>query len=239
MSSVTQPSVTLSSNAAGATGATYTIDFMTSADADIQPGGSITLIASPGTVWPSPNFEGFSCSYSLSDSTTSGGSFSCPSLGVAEDGAGVSIAVPNLIEGGDQLSLAVTGVTNPGAGPGDGSQTLTASTSTDITPVVSQAYTVSGSPTSSSAVASTSLSPSTAAAGAEGVTYNVGFTTSDTGTLTGGSSAVNLVAPPGTIFGACPTGCGDGNATYTFTDLTNPSGSGSGSPLADPRTPAS
>ncbi len=77
---------------------------------------------------------------------------------------------------------------------------------------------------------SLTLSETSTAAGATGVTGTVGFTTSPTGTLIGGSSAVTFIAPGGTIFGGCPySDCGP-SSTYTFTDLTNPSGSGSAGP---------
>jgi hypothetical protein len=116
------------------------------------------LIAPPGTVWPAGNFENQACSYTLTDTTTSDESFSCPSVGLAEGGAAVTVTVPNLIGGDNQLSLVVTDVTNPPAGSAGGSQTLSVSTSTDTTPVVSQTYTVSGSPTGSTAVTSASVS---------------------------------------------------------------------------------
>ena len=185
------------------------------------------MIAPPGTLLPS----GTCGAYVVTDSTTASGDSTACNFGglsstVADNGGAVTLTVPNAVKAGDSLSLAVSGVTNPGAG----SQTLAVSTSGDPTMVTSAPYTVSGSPASLSSVTSPTLSTSSNASGANGVTYTVGFTASGTGTLTGGSSAVNLVAPPGTIFGTCPFGCGGGNATYTFTDLTNPSGSGSGSP---------
>ena len=135
----------------------------------------------------------------------------------------VTVSVPDTIQPGDSVVLTVTQVTNPPAGADD---TLAISTSSDTTPVsVDDPISVANS------VVSPSVSTTTTAGGANGVTYTIEFTVSDSGTLLGGQNAVTLTAPPGTIFGACNDGCGSGNATYNFTDLTNPSGNGLGSLL--------
>ncbi|HXW33044.1 MAG TPA: hypothetical protein VEJ87_00575, partial [Acidimicrobiales bacterium] len=218
-SSVTQPSVSLSSSVGGATGVTYNIGFSTSSTGAIGAGGTITLLGPASTIWPSSSSD-----YALTDSTTPGGSFSSASgVTVLDNGLEVMISVPNPIRAGDQLQLAVSAVTNPGAG----SQTLTLSTSGDLIGKASSAYSVTGAPTTATSVSSPAFSASTSAAGAEGVTETVNFTTSASGELVGGSSAVTLVAPGGTVFGTCPYGdCGP-SSTYNFTDHTNSSGSGS------------
>jgi hypothetical protein len=230
-SSVTQPAVTLSSDAAGATSVDYTVGFTTSATGAIPAGGSITVIGPPGTTWPGGS--GTCGAYVVTDVTTSSGDSTACNFGglssdVADDGAAATLTLPHAVNAGDSVSVAISGVTNPGAG----SQTLDVSTSADPTMVASVPYAVSGDPASLSSVTAPTLTTSGAAGGANGVTYTLGFTTSSTGTLVGGSSTVTVVAPSGTIFGTCPFGCGSGNPTFTFTDLTNPSGSGSGSPAA-------
>ena len=112
-------------------------------------------------------------------------------------------------------------MTNPGAG----SDTLSVATSTNVTATTSSSYTVTGAAASLTSVVSPTFSAPSNAAGANGVYYTFNFTTSASGALTGGSSAVYVVAPGGTIFGVCPYGdCGP-SSTYTFTDHTNSSGS--------------
>ena len=134
-----------------------------------------------------------------------------------------TITVPNAIDAGDSLSLAVAGVTNPGAG----SDILSVFTSTDVASASSSTYTLTGSAASLTSLGSTSFSATSSAAGANGVSYTFNFTPSASGTLTGGSSSVYVVAPAGTIFGTCPyNDCGP-SSTYTFTDHTTSSGSAS------------
>ncbi len=217
-SKVSQPSVVLSSSAALATGVGYTIGFKPSATGSLPAGGSITVIAPPGTALPSN-----ACSYVLTDATTSSGSFSCASHVSLNMSYAATITVPNAIDAGDSLSLAVAGVTNPGAG----SDILSVFTSTDVASASSSTYTLTGSAASLTSLGSTSFSATSSAAGANGVSYTFNFTPSASGTLTGGSSSVYVVAPAGTIFGTCPyNDCGP-SSTYTFTDHTTSSGSAS------------
>ncbi len=218
--SITQPSVALSSSAAGASGVTYTLGFSASGTGALAAGDTITLVGAPGTVFPSSGHT-----YAITDSTSPSGSDGCiscssGSLSVADNGAVVAIKLNNAINAGDALSLAVSQVTNPGAG----SYSLAVFTSTDATPVQSASYTITGSVASSTAVTSPSLTVSTTAAGASGVTYSTNFTTSASGQLVGGSSSVTLVAPGGTVLGTCSSNC----ISYTFVDHTNSSGSGGG-----------
>ena len=219
-SSVTQPSVALSSNAAGASGVTYTLGFSASGSGALPAGDTITLVGTPGTVFP-----GGGRTYAITDSTTPSGSDSCISctsgaISVADNGAVVALRLNNAINAADVLSLTVSSVTNPGAG----SFSLAVSTAADPIPVESTPYTITGSAVSSTAVTSPTLSLSSTAAGASGVTYSANFTTSATGKLVGGSSSVTLVAPVGTVLGTCGSNC----INYTFVDHTNPSGSGGG-----------
>ena len=162
---------------------------------------------------------GPSSTYTFTDLTNSAGSGDVgPGVGLASGQSIVTLTVPKTIAAGDQVELAITAVTNAPEGSGS----IRLSTSSDLADV-----SVGGSLTAASAVQSPTLSATSTAAGATGVTYTVGFTTSTTGTLVGGSSAVTLIAPGGTTFGGCPySDCGP-SSTYTFTDLTNSSGSGS------------
>jgi len=220
--SVSTPSVSPSSTTAGGTGVTYTIGFSSSADGAIAAGGTVTLIAPPGTELP-----GSQCDYALTDSTTSGGDFGCASsVTTGASGSIATLTVPNAINAGDDLRFAVSGVTNPGAGI----DTLKVATSSDRIPATSSSYALTGSSSPITRVSATSLSTSSSTASANGVTYTVKFTAGASGGLTGGTGAITLAAPAGTIFGPCSYGCGGGNAVYTIDDLTTPSGSGSASP---------
>jgi hypothetical protein len=222
--SLSSPSVAVSSTTAGATGVTYTVaGFTTSSSGAIPTGGTITLVATAGTILPSS-----SCDYALTDATTPSASFTCAtSASVSGNGSSVTLVVPSPIKAGDSLTLGITGVTNPGSG----SYSLHLATSADGAPATSSPYSITGSPASLTAVSSPSLSVSSSAGGANGVTYTVRFTTSPSGALTGGSGMISLAAPAGTVFGACPYGCGGGNATYTIDDLTTSSGSGPATPI--------
>ncbi len=198
-SSVTSPSVSLSSTAAGATDVDYTVGFTTSATTGAIPaGGTISLVAPQGTSWPGGN------DYAITDSTTSSGSGNGGSITIADNGAAVTMSVPSAIKAGDSLSIAVSGVLNPGAGSG---YSVSISTSTDLTPVGTPSYTITGSPSAQTSVSSVSFTPSSTAARATGVTYTVSFTASSSGGLSSGDY-ITLVAPAGTLFpGSCGSFC--------------------------------
>ena len=106
------------------------------------------------------------------------------------------------VSSGDTVAASTTvtatlnGVTNPAAG----SPTLDVSTSSDVTPVTSPAYTVTGA-RSVSGVGVT-VSPPTSAAGGL-TTYAVTFTTSSTGALDGtAGSTVTIALPANTGLGS-------------------------------------
>ena len=94
---------------------------------------------------------------------------------------------------GDRLEVRITGANNPGAGSHD----FDIQTSSDTPPVTTPSYTL----VPAQAVSSTSVSPSTSTAGATGVAYTVGFTTSSTGQLLF-PGTITLTAPAGTFTGA-------------------------------------
>ena len=233
-STVAQPSVSLSSSSASAI-VNYTVAFSTSATGAIPAGGTITLIAPPGTLWPNHHNN---CQYGLTDTTTASGDATCLSATLADSGlpiysylacpgAAVQLTVPNAIKAGDNLSLAISGVTNPGPGV----YTLAVSTSTDTTPETSASYTIT-SPTS---VTQPSVTLSSSVAGATAVNYTVGFTTSATGAIPAGGD-ITVIGPPGTVW---PNSC-----SYVLSDATTPSAGFTGPPndcagvsLGDPGLP--
>ena len=219
-----QPTVSLSTTAAGASGVTYTIGFTTSGTGSVPVGGSLTLIGPAGTVWPHAD-----SAYGLTDSTTPSGSFtSVTSISFASPGlpiynwldgnrgAAVTVTVPDAITAADQVTLSVTGVVNPGAG----SRTLAVATSADTSAAASTPYVI----TAEGAVSPPSVSLSAPAAAESGVTYSIGFTTSGTGAIPAGGS-ITLVGPAGTVW---PHNGSD----YQLTDARRPRPGASAPPRA-------
>ncbi len=123
--SVSSPTVTLSTTAAGATNVNYNVRFTTSSTGSLAPYYStITLAAPAGT-----NF-GTSTSYTIEDVTT-GTSCSYDSVVVSNGGATVTLSpyYDCSIAAGDTVLVTATGVSNPaGTSTGD---ILIVSTSSD------------------------------------------------------------------------------------------------------------
>ncbi len=114
------------------------------------------------------------------------------------------------VDGGDTVGASttvtatLTGVTNPGAA---GSPTLDVSTSSDLTPATSSAYTITAAqPVSGVGV---TVTPPTSAAGGL-TTYGVTFTTSSTGALDGNAGSTVTIALPAN------TGLGSFNDGYYY-----------------------
>ena len=217
-SSVSTPTVTLSTSAANATGVTYTITFSVSSQGSLlgaanlmaQP-STITLTASAGTIWPTNQSDYYYVDQTaLSPKTPLGGDGL--QVSTTSDGASVGqIVLPKLVADGDTLSVVVSGVTNPPAG----SNVLSVSTSSDTIPAMSNPYTT----TSPNALSVTSMTASSTLASAPGVTYTLSMSTSATGHLVGGQGNIFLTASAGTVL---PTS----TQAYSIVDNTTPSGSG-------------
>ena len=180
--------VSLSSSAAGATGVTYSVGFTTSSTGGLVSGGSVTVVAPSGTVLPN------CVSY---DDTTTNQQFSGCQQTSSDGGATATYGVNGTINAGDQVKLTMDNVTNPPAGTGD---KLTLSTSSDTTPASTPTFATTA-PQALSDLLAVSLSSS--AAGATGVTYSVGFTTSSTGGLVADHGTVSVAAPEGTVLPEC------------------------------------
>ena len=100
------------------------------------------------------------------------------------------------------VTATLTGVTNPPAG----SRALSVSTTSDVTPATSPAYTVT--PAGSVSGVSVDITPPTSAAGGQ-TTYTVSFDTSSTGELDGASgSTVTIALPANTGLGSFNNGYG-------------------------------
>jgi hypothetical protein len=167
----------------------YTIGFTTSANGGLagSAGSTITIRFPTGT-----NLS--SVSSSLVTDTTNG-----QPVGSCESASGTTdtCTISGIVTGGDNLSVELDGVTNPGmAGP----QTLKVSTSSDTTQAISTSYSVTA-PNAPSQPSVTDSSPSSAA-GARTV-YTIAFTTSATGGLSAkAGSQITITLPSGTGLGS-------------------------------------
>ncbi len=196
---VRQPAVTLSDLSAGASEVTYTVDFKIKSALKADD-GSITLIAPQGTVFLNDGGD-----YFLTDI---GNSSEDNYLDVTVNDAGNEITgrVLSSVAANSQLSLAVTGVTNPPLG----TYYLTVLTSSDTVPVLTAFYTVHAA----TAVRTPTVGLSSNAGLVTGVTYTVAFTATSALESGNGPGAITITAPAGTVFPA-------NNADYYLTDLTN------------------
>ena len=92
----------------------------------------------------------------------------------------------------NRIRLTLTGVTNPPAG----NHRSPLKTSSDTVPATTPPYTTGPA----HAVSSPTMTLSSSAAGATGVTYTTTFTTSATGALASSSGTITVMAPSGTAF---------------------------------------
>lgn len=202
LSSVSTPSVTLSSPSAGANDVTYSIAFI--ARSAVATGGTITLVGPPGTVWPGAHDN---CSYTLADLTTPSDSFTCSSSVEAAQpglpiftfndpsGSTVTVTVPNVLRAGDHVVLSALGTINPAPG----TYSLSVATSADPAPATSAPYAIADASSVTSPAVQVS-SPSSAG----WVSYTVSFTAVHA--IPAGGS-ITLTGPVGTLWsdGGCPT----------------------------------
>ncbi|MCL4434885.1 MAG: IPT/TIG domain-containing protein [Actinobacteria bacterium] len=203
--SVTISSVDASSNVAGASGVTYTVNMAVSNSGALVGGqGNIHLLMGDGTVLPS-----HAASYTMTDNTTPSGSGASQSVDAF--GSSALITVSNTISGSDSISLQISGATNPLTA---GASTVTVWTSSDSVPATYDSFVLTqpASPVGAN-LYMTSSSPSQSS-----VNYTVDFNTSSTGSLGVNSqsastlgSSITIIAPPFTNFSS---------ATYTLEDDT-------------------
>ena len=191
--SIANLTVTPSSTAAGAEGVNDTISFTTSSKGALVGGWSkITVEGPPGTVFP-----GGCCGNGYYDVSVAGGAAATASPTFPEGLNVVDVLVPNSVPASTAVTLNIYGVTNPSGGG------LSVWTSSDPTQVSKSL----GLKTATS-IANLTVTPSSTAAGAEGVNDTISFTTSSKGALVGGWSKITVEGPPGTVFpGGC---CGNG-----------------------------
>ena len=127
-----------------------------------------------------------------------------------------TVTLSSAVAAGQQVALAVSGVTNPPAGL----QVLSVQTSSDTLAAAAPSYRI----VKALAVVAPTLRLSSDAPLASEVTYTVGFTTSAHGGLVAGYGSITLVAPRGTAFPLFP-------ADYSITDVSTRTTAGlSGAP---------
>ena len=182
-------SVSLSSQAAGATHVDYTIGFTTSASGWLADGtGTLTFTGPVGTA--------FSASSCVALFVPNDGSSWCPTSGAGtRQMTGVVVRTGQggtLIPANTPLELTLRDVTNTTT---TGALSLSVSTSSDTTPGTGVL-----SLTASHAVSGVSAVVSTPAAGATHVDYTIGFTTSATGALASNYGTITFTGPVGTEF---------------------------------------
>ncbi len=180
--SVSGVSVSLSTNAAGASQVDYTIGFTTSATGALSNTGTITFATSGPTVFAD------NCSYTVTDVTTGASTNTCPT---SVSGSTVTITTGINIHHGDSVKVQAVEVVSS---PSTGSQNMTVSTSSDL------AASTTFSLVAASPVTGVSVSLSTPAAGATEVNYIAGFTTSSTGALDLNNGTITLSTSGSTDF---------------------------------------
>jgi subtilase family serine protease len=203
-SSVTNPTVTLSTNTAGSAGVIATTTFITSSGGALVAGSTITLAGPSGTSFPSSAAD-----YTVTGSTVSG---------VTSSGSGVTIALSaSSIGGSAAVTVTVSGVTNPTA---TGAVTLTAATSADTVVATSSSYPIVAGPPSPS-VSTAVASPTTVAA--DGTSQSV-ITVTDTDAFSnpvaGDTVTLSQGAGHSAITPASTTTSGTGVATFIVKDAT-------------------
>jgi hypothetical protein len=195
---------------------TYTITFK--ATTAIPPGGSITLTETAG-----PTNFGTVNGYIVADDTQ--GTYEA-----AQNLNGLPNPIPltglptlssgNVVNAGDQITVTLTNVTNPGQ------QTITdfnVSTSADTVPAAAAAYTIGPTTGGINVVVTPNTTGSIA-------TYTISNFKA-TASLAGGTDTLEVSTfQPGAPNNICPTCVGlvfpNTPADYTITDTTTPSGSG-------------
>lgn len=221
-SSVSNQTVNITSQIAGAS-TVYQVAFETSSTGALAAGsGSISIDAPSGTVFPTSTGD-----YTISQGSLYGTPTAAP-IATAVTGGGsneVTIVTPAAIGNSTDVVVTINDVTNPAASTGSGDQ-LSVSTSSDKATATTSYYPIVAAP--SNEVSGVSFSPSSSLAAAQGVTYTVKFTTSSqfatgntTYNLVGGSSTITITATAGTALGSS-------GATVTVNGITVPSGDLSG-----------
>jgi len=202
-------SLALSTYASAASEVTYTIDFSTSPmGALAENTGTISVEAPTGTFPASPGCS--SGVITVTDLTTKASNIVggvCLSE-VGSTGEHLVISSPLSIGTNNRVEVIVSGLDNPSL---VGLHDLTVSTSSESARSVGFAIVKAGS------ISVLSFSRSDNSPAATRVTYNIGFTTSDTGALADGTGTISVEAASSTF----PSSPACSSAIITVTDLTS------------------
>jgi hypothetical protein len=184
---VSAPAVTVTTSPAVGARAGYTVAFTTSATGGLSAaaGSNVTV------VFPAGTNVGTLTTANLTDTTTG------QQVGFANDSSTTTLTFNffggAVVNAGDHLSADVEGAVNPGTAKS--TYTVTASTSSDTTPVVSSHYAIVAGHTVSIPL----VTPASHTPGAANVGYTVTFKASATGGLSAAAgSTVTMVFPAGT-----------------------------------------
>ncbi|MHB8340753.1 MAG: beta strand repeat-containing protein, partial [Mycobacteriales bacterium] len=168
----------------GASGEQYTVAFKPTTA--VPSGGTVTLTFPAGTGVPTAP-----SSYTINGT---------PPSSVTANGQSVTLTVANAggLLAAVSTSVVVNGITEPSV---IGHYELSVATSTDTTPVFSQAYVI-GSPTTSVSTPTVVNSPTKANTAA---TYTITFSTSATGPINGATSGLGAPSTITLVFPTAPT----------------------------------
>jgi hypothetical protein len=209
---ISRPSVALAPTAATGARTGYTIAFKTSTTGGMNQavGSSVTMTFPAGT-----KVNALSSS-SLMDTTT------VKAVGQANSSSTTTITfflyTGAVVNAGDNLSASIFGVVNPTTA--STTNTVSVSTSSDITPVTSSSYSI----VAGHAVSAGALTPSDHAASAIGVTYTVGLKVSSTGALSQAvGSTLTMTFPTGTKLNVITSSLLTDSTTHTVVGQANPS----------------
>ncbi|MHB8451064.1 MAG: beta strand repeat-containing protein, partial [Mycobacteriales bacterium] len=214
--SVSNLTVTVNPNVASSPG-TYNIGFDSSPTGAVSAGGTITVVAPAGTIFPSTAAD-----YRVDNFPATTVS---PGTGSNADQVTVTVPAGGEFAKNSAVSLVISSVDNPAAGT---NYTLTVATSADTAPATSGPYTIAA--TSASSVTGVTVTPTPATATVKAA-YKVVFTTSSSGALagTGGgtppatsASTITLAGPAGTGWSST---AGDYTVNGTAASGVSPSGS--------------
>ena len=202
---VASPSVSLSNNAVGAAGVTYTANF-TPTSTVASGSGTITIVAPTGTVFPNAGVDLFDVT-----SNTDLGNTGAPTLSNGGGTATWPVGASSMTAG-HQIRLTAANVTNP---PSAGMYQLNLTSSTDTATAQTAPYTIGGSGPAAPTVSA--INPSFGATGG-GTTVTVTGTNFIVGATVkfGAATASNIVVVSGTSLTATsPPGAGAVDVTVT------------------------
>ncbi len=178
-----------SSSASGGTGVIYTVGFTTSSTGALAVNsGTVTISTPTGTTLPSLASDyTINVGPTFTSCTVNGGTgaVAATSVSTSNGGTTATITTPVAVANSQLVAVVINGVTNPPSG----SYTFGLSTSSDLSSVTSSSYSIG-----SSVSAITGPTLSNAGAG-QPSNYTIGFTTSASGSLVGGSGTIQLTAP--------------------------------------------